>query len=190
MKKLLIIILVIAGLIFAYYKYWTSDSNERRLRNKIVNCLDSKLKALEFSATYQTVFKEANLFYQTQKDTLKSFTEIKVSVERFFDKYIFFNHDSTKCILMLLEKYPDDFHSGYLRIIRGDLDGQWKFSVGMHLEFPEEDIKPLFPEDYNSGVRHYSFEMLSKRGRISVLDESDKKIKNCDIDEDWWFKQE
>jgi len=30
--------------------------------------------------------------------------------------------------------------------------------------------------------------MLSKRGRISVLNVSDRKINNCDIDEDWWFK--
>ena len=190
MKKRLIIILVIAGLFFAYFKFWTSDSNERRLRNKIANCLDNKLKSLESSATYQTVFRQANIFYQTQKDTLRPFVEIKVPVERIFDKYIFFNHDSTKCILMLLEKYPDAFHSGYLRIIRGDLDGQWKFSVGMHMSFPKEDIKPLFPEEYNSGVRQYTFDMLSKRGRISVLNDSDRKIKGCDIDEDWWFKQQ
>jgi len=121
---------------------------------------------------------------------LKPFAEIKVPVERVFDKYIFFNHDSTKCILMLLEKYPDDFHSGYLRIIRGNRNEKWKFSVGMHMSFPEEDIKPLFPEEYNSGVRQYTIEMLSKRGRISVLNDSDKKIKDCDIDEEWWFKQE
>lgn len=88
---------------------------------------------------------------------------------------------------MLLEKYPDDFHSGYLRVIRGDLDGQWKFSVGMHMSFPEEDIKPLFPDEYNSGVRQYSFEMLSKRGRISVINHGDSKS-GCDFDEQWWFK--
>jgi hypothetical protein len=190
MKKILVIIFVISGLIFAYYKFWTSDINERRLRNKILNCLDSKLKTLESSTTYQAVLNEAKKFYQTRKDTMKSFAEIKVPVERVFDKYIFFNHDSTKCVLMLLEKYPDDFHSGYLRIIRGDLDGQWKFSVDMHISFPEEDIKPLFPEDYKSGFRQYTFEMLSKRGRISVLNHSDRKIKSCDIDEEWWFKQE
>jgi len=188
MKKLLIIILVIAGLIFAYYKFWPSDSNERRVRNKIISCLDNKLKTLELSTTYQTVLKEANIFYQTQKDTLRPFAEIKVSVERVFDKFIFFNHDSTKCILMLLEKYPDDFHSGSLRIIRGNRYEQWKFSVGMHMSFPEEDIKSLFPEEYISGVRQYTFKMLSKRGRISVLNVSDRKINNCDIDEDWWFK--
>lgn len=189
MKKLLIIILVIAGLIFAYYKFWTSDSNERRLRNKIAKCLDNKLKSLESSTTYQTVFREANTFYQTQKDTLKPFAEIKVPVERIFDKYIFLNGDSTKCILMLLEKYPDDFHSGYLRIIRGDLDGQWKFSVGMHISFPEEDIKPIFPDEYNSGVRQYTFNMLSKRGRISVINHGDRK-KGCEFDEHWWFKND
>lgn len=189
MKKLLIIILVIAGLIFGYYKYWTSDINERRLRNKIANCLDTKLKTLESSATYQKVFKESNTFYQIQKDTLNPFAEIKVPVERVFDKYIFFNQDSTKSILMLLEKYPDDFHSGYIRIIRGDLQGQWKFSVGMHISFPEEDIKPLFPEEFNSGIRQYSFDMLSKRGRIAVLNNGDKK-RGCDFDEEWWFKND
>lgn len=189
MKKRLIIILAIAGLIFAYYKFWTSDSNERRLRNRIASCLDKKLKSLESSTTYQEVFREANIFYQTQKDTLRPFAEIKVPVERIFDKYIFFNHDSTKCILMLLEKYPSDFHSGYLRIIRGDFDRHWKFSVGRHMSFPNEDIEPLFPDEYNTGVRQYTFAMLSKRGRISVLNDSGRKIHNCDIDEDWWFKQ-
>ena len=101
MKKLLIVIIVISGLIFAYYKFWTSDSNERRLRNKITNCLESKLKTLESSAAYQTVFKEANMFYQAGKDTLRPFAEIKAPVDRVFDKYVFFYHDSTKCILML-----------------------------------------------------------------------------------------
>lgn len=90
---------------------------------------------------------------------------------------------------MLLEKYPDDFHSGYLRIIRGDLDGQWKFSVGMHISFPEEDIKPIFPDEYNSGVRQYTFNMLSKRGRISVINHGDRK-KGCEFDEHWWFKND
>jgi hypothetical protein len=189
MKKPLIITLVIAGLIFAYYKYWTSESNERRLRNKIADCIDSKLRSLESSATYQTVLKQANIFYQTQKDTLRPFAEIKVPVERIYDKYIFFNHDSTKCILMLLEEYPDDFHSGYLRIIRGDLDGHWRFSVGMHMSFPKEDIKPLFPDEYNSGVRQYTFDMLSKRGRISVINHGDRK-KGCEFDEQWWFKND
>ena len=187
MKKLLIIILVIVGLILAYYKYWASDSNERRLRNKILNCLNSKLKKLESSATYETVLNDANVFYQTQKDTLKPFAEIKVPVKRVFDKYIFFSHDSSKCILMLLEKYPDDFRSGYTRIIRGHLQGKWKFSIGMHLSFPKEDIKPLFPEEFNSGARQYTFDMLSKRGRIAVINHGDNK-KGCDFDEEWWFK--
>ena len=84
---------------------------------------------------------------------------------------------------------PDNFHSGYLRIIRGDLQGQWKFSVGMQISFPEEDIKPLFPEEFNSGVRQYSFDMLSKRGRIAVLNNGDKK-RGCDFDEEWWFKND
>lgn len=187
MKKLLIIILTAVVVIFAYCKYWASDSNERRLRNKIANCLDDKLKSLASSTTYQTVFREANIFNENQKDTLRPFAEIKVPVERIFDKYIFFNHDSTKCILMLLEKYPDDFHSGYLRIIRGDLEQNWKFSVGMHMSFPEEDIKPLLPDEYKSGIRQYTFEMLSKRGRISVINHGDRK-KVCDFDEQWWFK--
>ena len=188
MKKRLIVIIVITGLIFLYYKYWTSDSNERRLRDKILNCIDNKLKTLQNSPTYKLVFKEANIFYQTQKDSLRSFAEIKVPVERVFDNYVFFNSDSTKCLLLLLEKYPEDFHSGYLRIIHGNLNGQWKFSVGMHMSFPEEDIKPLFPKEYDSGIRQYTFEMLSERGRISVINDGDGKIKNCDIDEKWWFK--
>lgn len=186
MKTILIIIFVITGLIFAYYKYWISDSNERRLRNKIDNCLDSRLRTLESSITYQTVLKEANIFYQTQKDTLGPFAEIKVPVERVFDKYVFFSRDSSMCILMLLEKYADDFHSGNLRIIRGDLKGQWKFSVGMHMSFPEEDIESLFPEEFKAGVRQYTFDMLSKRGRISVINTGDK-TKGCNFDEEWWI---
>ncbi len=186
MKKLLIVLIVIAGLFFVY-KYWTSDRNERRLRNKLNNCLDSKLKTLESSATYQTAFKAANDFYQTQKDTLQPFAEIKVPVERVFDKYVFFSRDSSMCILMLLEKYPEDFHSGYLRILQGDLQGQWKFSVGMHMSFPNEDIKSLFPEEFDAGVRHYTFDMLSKRGRIAVINHGDN-TKGCNFDEDWWFE--
>ena len=189
MKKLLLVILVIAGLIFVYYKYWTSDSNERRLRNNMLNCLDSKLKILEASSTYQSAFKQASNFYQKQKDSLKTFVEIKVPVERVFDKCIFFNHDSTRCILMLLEKYPGDFHNGYVHIIQGDLLEQWNFSMGMHISFPEEDIKSLFPKEFNSGIRQYTFDMLSKRSRIAVLNISNKKIKGCDIDEEWWFKK-
>jgi hypothetical protein len=168
----------------------TSNSNERRLRNKILACLDNKLTRLESSKKYQSTLREANIFYQTQKDSLLAFKEIKVPVERVFDKYIFFNRDSTKCLLMLLEKYPGDFHRGYLRIIRGDLNGKSKFKLGMHMLFAVEDIKPLFPKEYNAGARQYTFEMLSSRGRIAVLNYGNSKLKTCDIDESWWFKEE
>lgn len=190
MKKLLIGILIAGFLFSLYYKFWTSDYNERRLRSKILNCIDSKLKKLKISSMYQSVFKEANSFYQTQKDSLEIFKQIKVPVERKFDEYIFFNIDSTKCILMLLEKYPGDFSSGYVHIIKGHYLNKWTFTVGMHISFPNEDIKSLFPKEYKAGIREYNFDMLSKRSRIGVLNDGNPSFKNCNLDENQWFKRE
>ena len=187
MNKFLIGILLAGGLIFFVYKFWTSDSNERHLRTKALNCLDGKLRILRNTPTYQLVLRDANDFYKTQKSTLKPFAEIKVAVERAFDEYIFFSRDTTKCILMLLEHFPSGTVSGHVRIIHGIRKDKWQFSVGMEMLFPNEDIPSLFPDEYNAGITQYNFSMLSKRARISVLFDGKNSLKNCDLDEKTWF---
>ncbi len=82
-----------------------------------------------------------------------------------------------------------DKHYASFRIIRGEFDTIWKFRVGMDISFPVEDIKPLFPEEYEAGMKEYNYEMLSKRARISVLGDGKRK-KRCDFDEDYWFNDE
>lgn len=167
------------------------DAVERNARRKILDCFDKKLRQLKTTDIYKTVFRLADEFYEVAKDTLQTFTQIKVPVSRTLDQYIFFSKDSSYCVLMLLEQYPADFKDGNTRIIVGHKDDDtWRFSLGMHISFSAEDIESLYPDEYKKGMRTYSLTMLSERSRISVLMYTNGSLRGCEFDEKWWLKNQ
>jgi hypothetical protein len=167
-----------------------SETRERQARHEILACLDKKLEQLKTTHPYKEVFRLAEEFYEASKDTLEIFTQVKVPVKRILDPHIFFNEDSTYCVLILLQQYPADFESGYTRIIIGRKNNGWSFGVGMEMSFSEDDIESLYPDEYKKGVRRYSLEMLSQRARISVLNLNTEPLKGCDLDDTWWLKNQ
>lgn len=186
-KKILLTLgIVLLGLI-AYHFIWTGNPNERRLRKNIIECLEAKELELAKVVDFDEVRNQAKQYFAENKNSNKAFINAD-NRERLIDDYVFLSRDNQHCLMMLLIKGKEEYNSSTVRIIKGIYsDNKWNFKPGMTFIYDNVDIKPLFPEKYKSGARHYDFEMLAERAKISIVN-TRNKINGCNMDEDYWFK--
>lgn len=158
----------------------TSNSKERTISNKN-ECYDLKLLNLKESSLYKdvmTAFTDTFLVLKTKKE----YFGIPEVINNQIDKAIFFNADSSECMLIVLQKpLLTGFVFGQARMIRGVKEATtWKFKVSLDYSFSK---------DYFSLYQDNSFENISKLARYNVLTDGNYNRKGCDIDEEYWFAE-
>lgn len=142
-------------------------------------CFDLKLKKLQGNPLYeQVVYQFKDTFEILRKQ--KTFFGLPEYVTNKIDDAVFFNKDSTECILIVLKRMSDTLLFGAARIVSGisNKKGKWNFEPSMEFSF-EKNYFELYKEN--------SFENISKLARYSVLTEGNPKKLGCEIDNRYWF---
>ena len=100
---------------------------------------------------------------------------------------VFFNHNHTRCLLLLLLKLQDDSNLDWVIAIQGTLTNEgWIFKSDRLPSIPEM-IFSIKKEKLNGHFVSNSFLTLSDNGIDWVLSEN-QRSKNCyDIDDKYWF---
>jgi hypothetical protein len=144
-------------------------------------CYQGKLNELKKSALYNEVFSQFEdtsrvLFSQEKVFGVPGYAENKI------DESIFFNKDSSDCLLLILQKPTDPkYVFGHARVINGTRSPvKWIFKIG--LEFTYE-------KDYFDIYKDNNFENISKIARYNIMISGKPLKNNCGIDEDFWFVQ-
>ena len=141
-------------------------------------CYFQKLANVRETSLYKMVHSQfADTFLVLKKD--KRYFGVPF-VENKIDEAIFFNKDSSECILIVLQRNEDKLVFGSARMIRGQSINEttWKFAPSMHYSFAK---------DYFQLYKGNTFENISQLARYSVLTEGNVKRNGCDIDEYYWF---
>jgi hypothetical protein len=144
-------------------------------------CYQQKLNGIKSGLLYKKVFSQF-------KDTFPSLVSQKElfgvpeSVGNRADDAIFFYNDSSKCILLVLQKPSDkQYVFGNARVIYGNkLIDHWIFKVGFQF---------YFEKDYFKTFKDNNFENISKIARYSVMIAGKPKKTGCEIDADFWFSK-
>jgi hypothetical protein len=152
-------------------------------KNEIItsktNCYNDKLKNIREDPIYNKVMAQFVDTFEILK-TNKGYFGVPEIVENKPDDAIFFKKDKTECLLIVLRKNNLNLVFGNATIIRGiQINGKWTFEVNSDY---------TFDKDYFGLYRENSFENISKLARYSILTDRDVKMKGCEIDDHYWFK--
>jgi len=138
-------------------------------------CYISKLDRLKGHSLYRQVHTSfIDTFF-----TIQQARPWEPLLDEKVDDAVFFNSDSTECLLIVLQRHPDERSFGTARVYRGQLfQSGWRFQPSMWLTFDG------YYEKYSTN----SFENISEVARYVVLTDGEVSISGCDIDEYYWFK--
>jgi hypothetical protein len=144
-----------------------------------VKCFEEKLQVLKGSKTYKFAKEAFTQYFDTDllEERSRSLLEIKL------DEAIFFGSDSSKCVLLILNRSANAEQEGRVfgsaRAYTGTLvDRKWTF---------EPSVRFTFASDYFQRFPENSFEHISFLARESVLEAGGSKRSSCNIDEHYWF---
>ena len=160
--------------VITIFLFW---SGCQPVKDKVIsnknNCYQKKLIALKNSYS--------NRFNQIHKSFQSTYYEFKKSLlEEKIDDAIFFNTDSSECLLIVLERNKTgDGLFGSATIFRGTFtDRKWEFKQSISFDFGR-DYFEKFPDN--------TFDNISQLARYSVLTEGKVDLEGCEIDEYYWF---
>jgi hypothetical protein len=140
------------------------------------NCFDSKLEVL----------KQTNLYKHVHQSFADTFATIQASrarpslLEEKIDDAVFFTADSSKCLLIVLERDDDK---------EGTFGNAWMFKGARSSDkwIFRESITTSFANDYYHKYSTNTFENISRLARYSVLADGNVVLTGCEIDEHYWF---
>ena len=162
-------------LVLTVLQFGCTESKDELIRRKN-HCYDRKLELLKQSALYKSVHNEfADTFAILQASRKRpSLLDEKI------DDAAFFSADSSKCLLIVLERSDDKQGSfGSACMFDGTRsDGKWSF---------EENTTTSFTNDFYHMYYTNTFENISRLARYGVLVDGDVKLSGCEIDEYYWF---
>jgi hypothetical protein len=144
-------------------------------------CYNSQLETLKGGLLYKNVYSFFKNDFSQRQATSKSL------LHKSADEAIFFSADSTKCILLVLERSDQDIKGqgsffGSARAYEGSLVGpEWKF---------KESTWFTFDGGYFKKYSENSFENIAKVARYTVLSSGDASFGGCEIDEAYWFEND
>ena len=143
-----------------------------------VNCFEQKLNRCKETIVY----KEARSDFKDTFDILKKnpkYFGIPSIVQNSIDEAIYFNKDSTECLIIVLQRISEDKFFGSARIVSGyKINARWKFNLNLEYNF-DDSYFDLFREN--------SFDNISLLANYNLLVAGKVNRKECDIDYEYWF---
>src|SRR5262249_39739197 len=142
---------------------WMSESCQIRPGDAIAKknlCYQEKLDKIKNGSIYKEVFSQFKdtlhlLICQSGVFGVAGYSENKP------DDAIFFNKDSTKCLLLILQKTKRNDLFGNARIVGGSRYGQkWLFRIGLQFSFEK---------GYYEIYKNNDFGNISKIARYNVM---------------------
>ena len=157
--------------------------------NNKLNCYSSILKGTVLTKEYKLVMETAkrNLMNYSLLNVKHSMKDSSFIISSRLDSAIFFNNKKDKCLLLLLQQTAKDLKLDQVKIIQGTLkSGIWHFSYDRLPQVPEVTYT-LNKKIKNSVNLTNSFTTLSNESRIFVLNAGTVDVKQCNIDQKYWF---
>jgi hypothetical protein len=161
-----------------FYIASCQESKDRLITQKNL-CYQQKFDKLRESQIYKHVFSQFKDTFQILISNKQLFG-VPEYMDTKTDDAIFFNKDSTECILIILQKPVEAKNIfGNARVVYGSkLADHWTFKVG--LEFS-------YPKDYFETFKDNNFENISATARYSIMTSGKPIEDGCNIDENFWF---
>ena len=142
-------------------------------------CFQAQLDRIKISVLYKEVYRQFSDTFSVMQSDVQAFGVPQASQKK-IDSAIFFNTDSSLCLMMVLLK-PNDVQLTYgeARLITGHKkDSKWIFDIDREFMFDKEYVN-LFPGK--------GFADISLLARYDVLKEGNIQEEGCALDEKYWF---
>jgi len=145
-------------------------------------CYSEQLNDIKDSYHYRKIHNQFLDTFEVLRRDKENFG-VAEYVETRVDSAVFFNNDSTMCMLLVLKKLRDSSYSSEgAVVIYGTLVGSgWRFEVGSSLSFDP---------DYLESYERKNFEAISKVSRYTIMATGQVKRDGCEIDKNFWFTTE
>ncbi len=154
------------------------QNSQKELIQHKNDCFEKKIHGLKSKILYKEVLNEFSDTFRILK-TQKEYFGVESYVENKIDDAVFFNNDSTKCLLAVLQKREDSLTFGTARVIYGKrINNKWQFTIDMQYSFDNNYFK-IFKEN--------NFSNIAKICRYYILIGGETKKNDCEIDDKYWF---
>lgn len=158
-------------------------------QNDKLSCYSSILKGIVPTKEYRVIMGTAkkDLMKDSRLNGKNAMEDNSFIISSRLDSSIFFNNKKDKCLLLLLQQTAKDLKLDQVKIIQGTLkNGMWHFSYDRLPQVPEVTYT-LNKKIKNSVNLNNSFTTLSNESRIFVLNAGTVDVKQCNIDQKYWF---